>query len=82
MLRDELRLAGAGALAAYGGRLSRVFPAIDALTEPVGSDLGAVEHVLFLMQQNRSFDHYIGTYRGVRGFADRSAGAIGRFHQP
>ena len=29
-----------------------------------------VEHVIFLMQENRSFDHYFGTLRGVRGFAD------------
>ena len=25
------------------------------------------------MQENRSFDHYFGTLKGVRGFADRSA---------
>ena len=30
-----------------------------------------VEHVVILMQENRSFDHYFGTLRGVRGFADR-----------
>jgi phospholipase C len=29
-----------------------------------------VEHIVFLMQENRSFDHYFGTMRGVRGFAD------------
>ena len=29
-----------------------------------------VEHVVILMQENRSFDHYFGTMRGVRGFAD------------
>ena len=29
-----------------------------------------VEHIIFLMQENRSFDHYFGTLRGVRGFAD------------
>jgi phospholipase C len=29
-----------------------------------------VEHVVFLMQENRSFDHFFGTLRGVRGFAD------------
>ncbi|GAB3503877.1 phosphocholine-specific phospholipase C [Amycolatopsis cihanbeyliensis] len=32
--------------------------------------LDAVEHVIVLMQENRSFDHYFGTLRGVRGFAD------------
>ncbi len=25
------------------------------------------------MQENRSFDHYFGTMRGVRGFADPAA---------
>jgi phospholipase C len=31
---------------------------------------GAVEHVVFLMQENRSFDHYFGELRGVTGFND------------
>ncbi len=30
-----------------------------------------VEHVVILMQENRSFDHYFGEMNGVRGFADR-----------
>jgi phospholipase C len=34
---------------------------------PAGSDLGAIEHVIYLMQENRSFDHYYGTFPGVRG---------------
>ena len=25
-----------------------------------------VEHIVILMQENRSFDHYFGTMRGVR----------------
>jgi phospholipase C len=29
-----------------------------------------VEHVVVLMQENRSFDHYFGAMRGVRGFGD------------
>ena len=29
-----------------------------------------VEHVVILMQENRSFDHYFGTLRGVRGYGD------------
>ena len=29
-----------------------------------------VEHVVVLMQENRSFDHYFGVMRGVRGFGD------------
>ena len=30
-----------------------------------------VEHIVILMQENRSFDHYFGTMAGVRGFGDR-----------
>jgi phospholipase C len=29
-----------------------------------------VEHIVILMQENRSFDHYFGTLSGVRGFGD------------
>ncbi len=31
---------------------------------------GKVEHVVFLMQENRSFDHYFGSLQGVAGFDD------------
>ena len=30
-----------------------------------------LKHVVILMQENRSFDHYFGSLRGVRGFSDR-----------
>jgi phospholipase C len=29
-----------------------------------------VEHIIILMQENRSFDHYFGSLKGVRGFGD------------
>ncbi|HEY2793225.1 MAG TPA: alkaline phosphatase family protein, partial [Micromonosporaceae bacterium] len=32
-----------------------------------------VRHVVILMQENRSFDHYFGTLGGVRGFGDTAA---------
>ncbi|MBV9250326.1 MAG: hypothetical protein JO227_13910, partial [Acetobacteraceae bacterium] len=32
-----------------------------------------IEHVIVIMQENRSFDHYFGTLRGVRGFGDPRA---------
>jgi len=35
-----------------------------------GGSIMDVEHVVVLMQENRSFDHYFGTLRGVRGFGD------------
>ncbi|MEU4393782.1 phosphocholine-specific phospholipase C [Kribbella sp. NPDC023855] len=34
--------------------------------------LAPVKHVVILMQENRSFDHYFGMLKGVRGFSDRS----------
>lgn len=34
--------------------------------------LQAIEHVIVLMQENRSFDHYYGPLRGVRGYGDRT----------
>jgi phospholipase C len=37
------------------------------------SKLSDIEHVVILTQENRSFDHYFGSYRGVRGFSDQSA---------
>jgi phospholipase C len=30
-----------------------------------------IKHVVILMQENRGFDHYFGTMKGVRGFGDR-----------
>ena len=41
-----------------------------ALPMPLGG-LDAIEHVIVLMQENRSFDHYFGTLQGVRGYGDR-----------
>ncbi|MGE4590596.1 phosphocholine-specific phospholipase C [Alcaligenes sp.] len=45
-----------------------------ALAIPATVDTGTikdVKHVVILMQENRSFDHYFGTMKGVRGFGDR-----------
>jgi phospholipase C len=45
-----------------------------------------IKHVVMLMLENRSFDHYFGTMKGVRGFGDAHAMTLstGRsvFHQP
>ena len=38
-----------------------------------GGSLKDVKHVVILMQENRSFDHYFGTMQGVRGFRDRTS---------
>lgn len=44
-----------------------------ALATPANNATGSikdVEHIVVLMQENRSFDHYFGTMNGVRGFGD------------
>ncbi|HTS31950.1 MAG TPA: alkaline phosphatase family protein [Bryobacteraceae bacterium] len=45
-----------------------------------------IKHIVLLMQENRSFDHYFGTLAGVRGFDDPNALKLstGRsvFYQP
>jgi phospholipase C len=73
-------VSGAGLLAGCGSR-SRSAVKKAAAVAPAGSDLGAVEHVVFLMMENRSFDHYYGSYPGVRGFDDHPAGDLGPFMQ-
>jgi len=56
------------------------------LNSPAPGDLSSIEHIVILMQENRSFDHYFGTFPGVRGFADQAAirlpGGGPVFHQP
>jgi phospholipase C len=61
----------------------------DALAVPANrrsDSIMDVEHVVILMQENRSFDHYFGTLRGVRGFSDPRAVTLpsGKsvWHQP
>lgn len=52
----------------------------------LNGDIRDVKHVVVLMQENRSFDHYFGSLKGVRGFADRSTiklpGGLSVFQQP
>jgi phospholipase C len=58
-----------------GSAVSAAFPASisRALSIPANSRTGTiadVEHIVIMMQENRSFDHYFGTLRGVRGYGD------------
>jgi phospholipase C len=43
------------------------------LAYPTRSSLADIKHIVILMQENRSFDHYFGTFPGVRGFTDPTA---------
>lgn len=44
-----------------------------AINPEPGSTFYDAEHIVFLMQENRSFDHQLGTLRGVRGYNDPRA---------
>src|SRR5947199_5182563 len=72
--RELLRRGAAAAL----GSLQPAAILERALAEPSRcGPLSEIEHVVILMQENRSFDHYFGTYRGVRGFGDPDALKLG-----
>ena len=61
--------AGAGVSLNMLPALIRKALAVDA--HNTSKSINDVQHVVILMQENRSFDHYFGTMRGVRGFGDR-----------
>ncbi|MEZ5664578.1 MAG: phospholipase C, phosphocholine-specific [Burkholderiaceae bacterium] len=71
--RDFLRKS-AGTLGAASA-MSMLPPVIQrALAAQAAVETGTIQdvkHIVVLMQENRSFDHYFGTMRGVRGFGDR-----------
>src|ERR1700681_3689033 len=78
--RELLKLGGAAAaaelasLGLQGCNVSKFIPSVGSGC----SKLTDIEHVVILIQENRSFDHYFGSYRGVRGFSEHSAA----FQQP
>ena len=60
-------IGGSAALAAMNASVAK------AASIPANRKTGSikdVEHVVVLMQENRSFEHYLGSMRGVRGFGD------------
>src|SRR5256885_15593095 len=66
--REVLRRGGA---AVAGATLLTNSLIAKALANPPNcGSLSDIQHVVILVQKNRSFDHYFGSYRGVSGFAD------------
>ncbi|HEY1485274.1 MAG TPA: phospholipase C, phosphocholine-specific [Micromonosporaceae bacterium] len=81
LIASGAALAGA---AATGGALTASTSDAATPAAPSAKTVGAVangrtgtvkdvQHVVILMQENRSFDHYFGTLGGVRGFGDTKA---------
>ena len=63
-------LAGAAAVGLGSGIIGRTRAAA-ALPSGLTGTIADLKHVVILMQENRSFDHYFGALQGVRGFSDK-----------
>ncbi|WP_435130251.1 phospholipase C [Actinacidiphila sp. bgisy144] len=44
-----------------------------AAATPAKGSLSQIKHVVYVMMENRSFDHYFGMFPGARGFSDPTA---------
>jgi len=71
--RRRFLSASAAALAAGSGFVQTLHNALASVPARAGAGLSEIDHVVVLMQENRSFDHYFGTLAGVRGFSDPRA---------
>ena len=82
----KLSLGATGAALAAGVVPSSITKALSIPASRRTGTLADVEHVVILMQENRSFDHYFGSLGGVRGFGDTRTFTLanGRsvWHQP
>lgn len=68
--RDFIKMSAKAGLAAsiWEPLLQRAL-AVEAYN--ASRSINDVEHIVILMQENRSFDHYFGAMKGMRGFGDR-----------
>ena len=86
-LMERLGMVGAGAFVSQSALAWMAGPSWAstiqraAQVKPAGSDLEAVDHIVFLMLENRSYDHYFGAYPRGRGFDDHPKGSLGAFAQ-
>jgi phospholipase C len=72
--RDFLKKAALfGGFTAIGNMLPPVIQKALAIHPEPGSTFYDAEHIVFLMQENRSFDHIYGHLQGVRGYNDPRA---------
>ncbi len=71
--RREFLKRAAGAAVGAAALPPAIAQALALPARRVTGTIRDVEHIVVLMQENRSFDHYFGTLRGVRGFGDPRA---------
>jgi len=68
-LKKTMMLSGAAGMATLPPSIVKAL----AIDPDAGSTYLNAEHIVLLMQENRSFDHAFGTLRGVRGYNDPRA---------
>jgi phospholipase C len=68
-IKQAAMLSGLGAAGLLNESIRRAW----AIEPVAGTSYLDAEHIVVLMQENRSFDHVFGTLRGVRGFRDPRA---------
>ncbi|MBL7646755.1 MAG: phospholipase C, phosphocholine-specific [Candidatus Hydrogenedentes bacterium] len=72
--REFLKAAAAlGSASVVWSGMPEAIAAAAAINPAPGSTFHDAEHVVILMQENRSFDHAYGSLRGVRGYRDPRA---------
>ncbi|WP_460761249.1 phosphocholine-specific phospholipase C [Niabella terrae] len=67
--KTGLLAAGAGVFTTLPASIQKAL----AINPAPGSSFEDAEHIVLLMQENRSFDHCFGSLKGVRGFNDPRA---------
>ena len=81
----DVAAAGSAGLPAAAGALSGLPPAALPVAPPTqagagasgsadATGLGKIKHIVIIMQENRSFDHYFGTYPGADGIPMKANG--------
>src|ERR1035437_3717561 len=82
--RDVLKIGAAAGAANLGATLLSGCGLGNAIASTVQAVTGCakvtdIDHVVIFIQENRSFDHYFGSYRGVRGL-DRKSTRLNSSH--
>ncbi|MBI3713982.1 MAG: phospholipase C, phosphocholine-specific [Burkholderiales bacterium] len=71
--RRKFLTAAAASVASTSSLANAITKALAIPANTKTKSIKDIEHIVILMQENRSFDHYFGTLAGVRGFNDPRA---------
>ena len=57
------------------GRSNQASPSLVKIASGA-KGIAKIDHLIFIVQENRSFDHYFGTFPGANGFPTNAQGKI------